>query len=111
MGSIEINCISLSDEFGANIFHSLVEEKLRLSTFSVVRVIKTEIFMSFIKACVHYFLPNVYFSLNNSPSKTVKNVFYFIQKALFILKIFKFLYFHLPLFFSLSAIALDVDPR
>ena len=32
----------------------------------------------------------------------MKNVFYFIKKAL---------YFHLPLFFSLSAIALEVDPR
>ena len=31
------------------------------------------------------------FSPNDSPSKTMKNVFYFIQKALFILKIFKFL--------------------
>ena len=102
MGSIEINCISLSDEFGANIFHSLVEEKLRLSTFSVVRVIKTEIFMSFIKACVHYFLPNVYFSLNNSPSKTVKNVFYFIQKALHSQDIQIFVFSSSPLFFPVS---------
>ena len=30
------------------------------------------------KACVHYFLSNLYFSLNDSPSKTMKNVFYFI---------------------------------
>ena len=32
----------------------------------------------------------------------MKDVFYFIQKALFLLKIFKFLYFLPPLFFSLS---------
>ena len=64
-----------------------------------------------IKACVRYFLSNFYFSRNNSPSKTTKNVFYFIEKTLFILEIFKFLYFHLPLFFTLSAIALEVDPR
>ena len=64
-----------------------------------------------IKACVRYFLSNFYFLPNNSPSKTMKNVFYFIEKTLFILEIFKFLYFHLPLFFTLSAIALKVDPR
>ena len=63
------------------------------------------------KACVRYFLSNFYFSPNDSPSKTMKNVFYFIEKALFVLEIFKFLYFRLPLFFTLSAIALEVDPR
>ena len=31
-----------------------------------------------VKACVHYFLLNCYFSPNDSPSKTMKNVFYFI---------------------------------
>ena len=31
-----------------------------------------------IKACVCYFISNFYFSLNDSPSKTIKNVFYFI---------------------------------
>ena len=35
----------------------------------------------------------------------MKNYFYFIWKALFVLKIYKFLYFCLPLFFSLSVIA------
>ena len=30
------------------------------------------------KVCVHYFLSKFYFSLNNSPSKTMKNVSYFI---------------------------------
>ena len=30
------------------------------------------------------------FSRNDSPSKTVKNVFYFIEEALFVLEIFKF---------------------
>ena len=30
------------------------------------------------KACVYYFLSNVYFSPNDSPSKTIKNVFYFM---------------------------------
>ena len=31
-----------------------------------------------IRACVRYFLSNLYFSPNDSPSKTMKNVFYFI---------------------------------
>ena len=30
-------------------------------------------------------------SSNDRPSKTMKNVFYFIEKALFVLEIFKFL--------------------
>ena len=50
----------------------------------------------------------LYFSPNDSPLKTTKNVFYFIQKARFVHKIFKFMYFRLPLFFFLSAIALQV---
>ena len=64
-----------------------------------------------VKGCVRYFLWNVYFSSSDSPLKTTKNVFYFISKALFALEIFKFVYFRLPLFFSLSAIALQADPR
>ena len=37
--------------------------------------------------------------------------FLFHLKSSFFLKIFKFLYFCLPIFFSMSAIALEVDPR
>ena len=36
------------------------------------------VFNSFRKACVRYFLINFYFSPNDSPSKTMKDVFYFI---------------------------------
>ena len=49
--------------------------------------------------CLLFFLSNFHFSPNVSPLKTMKNVLYFIWKALFVLEIFKFLYFHLPLFF------------
>ena len=42
------------------------------------------------KACVHYFLANFYFSPKDSPSKAMKNVFYFIEKAVFALKVFTF---------------------
>ena len=55
-----------------------------------------------LKACVRYFLWNNYFLPNDSPLKTVKNVFYFIWKAVLVLEIFKVLYFCLPLFFHVS---------
>ena len=61
------------------------------------------------KACVRYFYQFFIFSPNDSPSKTMKNGFYFIKKALFVLEIIKFLYFRPSLFFSLSAIALEDD--
>ena len=48
------------------------------------------------KACLHYFLSNSYFSPNDSPSKAMKNVFYFTKKALLVFKIFNSLYFCLP---------------
>ena len=62
------------------------------------------------KACVRYFLSIFYFSPSDSPLKTMKNV-YFISRARFVLEIFKVLFFRLLLFFSLSAIALEVDWR
>ena len=37
-----------------------------------------------IKAFVCYFLPNFYFSANDSPSKTMKNVFFISSKKLFL---------------------------
>ena len=46
-GSILNNCFSLSNEFGTNLFHSLVERKVKtenhLTTFEVVGVVNTEI--------------------------------------------------------------------
>ena len=47
------------------------------------------------------------FSQNDSPCKVMKNAFCVIWKAFFVLKIFNFLLFPLPLFFLLSAIARD----
>ena len=50
-----------------------------------------------IKVCFLYFLSNFYFF-----NKTFKNyVFYFIEKAIFVLEIFKFLYFF-PFIFTPS---------
>ena len=62
-----------------------------------------------LKACVRYFHQIFIFSPNSSPSKTMKNAFYFIWKALFVLEIFNFLYFCPSFFFYLSAIALEDD--
>ena len=67
------------------------------------------LFLKLVSA-IFYFL-NFYFSPNDSPSKTMKNVFYSIWKALFVLQIFTFLCFHLQLFSSLSAIVLEVVHR
>ena len=39
---------------------------------------KTDPYIYLLRACVCYFLLNVYFSPNDSPSKPAKNVFYFI---------------------------------
>ena len=50
------------------------------------------------KAFVGYFHQMFIFSLNDSPSKTMKNVFYFIEKALFVLEIFNFIFLAFPLF-------------
>ena len=47
-----------------------------------------------------YFYQIFTFSPNDSHSKTMKNNFYFIKKALFVLKIIKFFYFCLTLFLS-----------
>ena len=54
------------------------------------------------KASVRYFLSNFYFSPNDSSLKSMKNVFYFIKKTLFLLEIFKFLHFCFPLFFPVG---------
>ena len=58
-GSIEINCISLPNEFSSNVLHRLAKRIVKtencLSAFAVVGVINTEIFLSFIKLpfCKH----------------------------------------------------------
>ena len=65
--------------------------------------------MSILKACVHYFLSNFYFSPNDSPFKTMKSFLFYLKSSFPSEDIF--LYFHLPLFFFLSAIALEIDQR
>ena len=65
-----------------------------------------------ITACARYFFFFFYFSPNNSTSKAMKNVFLFHLKSSFLSRdITNFYIFVFTSFFSLSAIALEVDPR
>ena len=48
--------------------------------------------------CLLYAIFPTFFSRNKSPWKIMKNAFYFILKAFSVAKVFKFLYFLLPLF-------------
>ena len=52
----------------------------RVKEYKLLGIILDEHFelRSYVKACVRYFLSNFYFSPNDSPSKTMKNVLYFI---------------------------------
>ena len=94
------------------LFGQIWSQKLKFSKFTEIWYRHPLLYPFFeFKACVRYFLTNFYLSPNDSPSKTMKDVFYFIWKALFVLGTFDFLCFHLPLFFSLSAITLVFDPR
>ena len=52
-----------------------------------------------IKDCVYCFLSNFYSSPNDSPSKTIKNVFYFIKKAFLFSRYSNFCIFVFPSFF------------
>ena len=97
------NCTNGNKSYKAS---EISNKDLRAGHTGVLRILS-----SILKACVRYFLINFYFSPNDSPPKTMKGVFYFILKAFFVLEMFNFLYFHLPLFFSLSTIALELDPR
>ena len=84
--------------YGTNVFKVCESKMLRQYKWLISMII----------ACVRHFLSNFCFQPNDSPSKTMKKIFFFIQKALFVLEIFNFLYFHLPLFISLSPIVLEV---
>ena len=66
------------------------------------RWVLSESHKSYFKACVRYFLSNFYFSPNDSPSITMKNIFRFIEKALFVLKISQFFILVFLLFLPIS---------
>ena len=64
---------------------------------------------SFIKACVRYFHQFFIFSPNDSPSKTLKNAFYFFKKALFVYEIFKFFCISAPPSFTCRPLLCNVS--
>ena len=84
------------------VFSNTIPKEFQPVKYQLLGLVFPEIIK--LKACVFYFLSKFYFSLNHSPSKTMKNVFYFIWKAYFILELFRFLYFHLPLFFPCQSL-------
>ena len=63
-----------------------------------------------LEACVRYFL-TVFFSPHYSPSKTMKNVFLFHLKSSFRSRNIQIFVFPSSPLFSLSVIALELDPR
>ena len=68
--------------------------QIGLKTFTFVEIPDVSLrtnSLKLVSAIFFYFLK--IFSPNDSPSRIIKNVFYFIKKALFILEIFKFLHF------------------
>ena len=104
---------------GPNLVHSFFGSHFYLNygahpwkqLFFGVHWIRIFMVFSLFKACVCYFHQIFIFPPNDSPSKTMKNAFCFIEKALFVLEIFNFLYICPSLFFYLSAIALEDDWR
>ena len=60
-------------------------------------------FARLLKACIRYFLSNFYFSSNDSPSKTMNNIFLFHLKSSFrSIDIQSFVFRSSPLFFRVS---------
>ena len=62
--------------------------KFQCHTFFPSQDIKPNVLLKLVS---NIFYQKFIFSQNNSPLKTMKNIFYFILKALFILEIFRFL--------------------
>ena len=89
------SCSVYDDSFFANlfnishIFHVVLGTSFELKFFRFLKLVSLFLFFH--------------------QMKVVKNASYFILKAFCVLEIFKFLYFCLPLYFSLSATALEDD--
>ena len=64
--SVQLNNCSTKNRYLDDIFCMFQNEK------------DAETFFEYLKACVHCFLSNFYFSPNDSSSKVMKNAFYFI---------------------------------
>ena len=78
--------------------------KLAQRQFIIVKDLMYLLMLKFVSAIFY----QIFISHQMIPFKNYKKCFLFHLNAFFILEMLKFLYFHLPLFFSLSAIALEV---
>ena len=96
-----------SKELSSAELHSKIFDKFKSK--GILDTVKVNICIS-LKLLSAIFIKFI-LSLNDSPSKTVKNAFCFILKALVVLRIINFFYFCPSLFFYLSAIALEDDRR
>ena len=84
--SLEVESVShffLHCHYYSNIHSTLLNElqSIDINLFNQEDDIVVEVLLyrsTKFNACVCYFSSNFYFALNDSPSKTIKNVFYFI---------------------------------
>ena len=95
--------------------YSIYSVNLNLLTLSVLEKFKNFIFEIPIIPQTLKLVSTIFFQIcifhQMIALKKLKNILYFIEKALFVLEIFKVLYFCLLVFSPLLAIALGVDQR
>ena len=89
--------------------HSMLSDDGKES--NTAKRINTAIVFNEFKTCVRFFLINFYLSPSESPSITRMDGFYFIKKPFLFSRYWIFCVSIFPYFFSLSAIALELDPR
>ena len=87
--------------------HSMLSDDGKES--NTAKRINAAIVFNEFKVCVRYFLTNFHLSPSESPSTTRMDGFYFIKKPFSFSS--PFCVSICPYFFSLSAIALELDPR
>ena len=70
-----------------------IEDLFKEEFFKPLHCKKISIYFHCKPHCKNFLSPTIEACVLYSPQKTMKNVFYFIKKTLFVLQIFKFLYF------------------
>ena len=77
------------DSFGGECSKEFIGNKNMTIEYKLVNQLCVDIFLLYLKLVSAIFYQIFISSPNDSPSKTIKNVFNFIKKALFVLKMFK----------------------
>ena len=88
------SCLILTKKFSVWVYSRMLESIAGCHTMFLFAVLQVKL----VSAIFYQFF---IFSSNDTPAKTMKNVFYFMSQSLFVLEIFKFLYFF-PLLSTLS---------